>query len=221
MTAVAVLATGCATMTGARPLEPGRTAAGLTLGGGLVKLGGPVPLPNTVLEVRHGLPHLAQRPFEIGYGLNATALAFGVIQGHVGASWLLIDQSGAAPALAVTNRVFAATNLLGLPTRYDAVPQAWAADQLELTASWLAGQQLPYVSLSQYLDFGSPQLALTPAVGVVWDFREPDRGLTLQTEARWYAVNQTLFYDIVDRYPAHQGALGITVGLGMTFGGAR
>lgn len=215
-----LLAGGCATMTGARPLAPGQHAVGVTAGGGLVELGAPIPLPNLVLEARHGLPELAGRPWDLGYGLNATGLAFGLLQGHVGSSWLLLPQQGAAPALSLTDRVFFATNLLGLPSRPEPRLQAWGADQVELTASWLVGGQLPYLSLSQYFDFRTPALTLTPALGAVFDPREPG-GVALQAEVRWYGVNQPDDVATVSWVPGNAGILGISVGLSSRFGGAR
>ena len=207
-----VLVAGCATMNGARPLEPGQPAVGVTLGGAVLEFAdAPIPLPNAVVEARHGLTRVADRPLDLSYGLNVTPLAFGLLQGHVGSSWLLFDQHGAAPALSLTDRVFFAV---------DPAPQAWAANQLEVTASWLAGNQLVYVSLSQYLDLPRPSLVLTPAVGAPLDPGEPG-GLFVQPEVRYYGANLANDLNTIPWIPDGVGALGISIGLGSRFGGAR
>ena len=209
--------TACATMNGARPLERGQHAFGATVGGGLMNLGAPIPIPNVVLEGRHGLPELAHRPFDLGYGLNATGLPFGLLAGHVGADWLLLPQARAWPALSLTDRVFFATNLLGLGSKIDPELEAWVTDQVEVTASWRVHGQLPYVSLSQYTDPATPALTLTPALGFVLDPKTTDRGLALQTELRWYGMSQPDEADTVTWVPGDLGVLGVTLGLSGTF----
>jgi hypothetical protein len=210
----------CATFTAARPLEPGETLVGATVGGAMLTFGGPLPLPNVVLEGRHGLPHLAERPFDVGYGLNATGLAFGLLQGHVGASWLLVPQSGARPAVSLGNRVFFAFNVPGPPGRVDPELEGWGADQLEVTGSWEVGHALPYLSFSQYTDFGNPELLLTPAAGVQLDPSEPG-GFLLQTELRWYAFHRSSIQSIPPWIPGDAGVLGVSVSAGTRFGGGR
>jgi hypothetical protein len=206
-------------MTGARPLAPGQHAVGATVGGGLVELGAPIPLPNVVVEGRHGAALVAGRPLDVHYGMNATGLAFGLVQGHVGASWLAVDQRGAAPALSVTDRVFFAANALALPSRPEPKLEGWGADQVELTASWRVKGQLPYLSLSQYFDFASPAFTLTPAVGAVFDPGQVG-GVSLQTEARWYGVVQPDEVGTVSWVPGSAGILGLTLGVCVPFGGA-
>jgi hypothetical protein len=199
-------------MNGARPLEPGQHAVGVTLGGAVLEFAGaPLPLPNAVVEARHGVALVADRPLDLSYGLNLTPLAFGLVQGHVGSSWLLFDQRGAAPALSVTDRVFFAL---------DPAPQGWGANQLELTASWRSGHQLVYLSLSQYLDLLRPSLVLTPALGAALD-PGPAGGFFVQPELRYYGVNLVNELNTIPWMPDRVGAVGFSVGVGSTFGGAR
>ena len=77
-------------------------------------------------------------------------------------------QKGSAPALSVSNRLFIASNLLGAGDKADPDAKFWAADQLELTASWLHGDHLLYVGLGQYFDQKS-RTHLTPSVGADFD----------------------------------------------------
>lgn len=210
----------CATLTTARPLAPGEHALGVVAGGGLVDLGAPVPLPVVSVEGRHGVAAPGGHPIDVGWGVNGTALVFGIAAVHGGASALLLPQRGGVPALSLGNRLWFATNALGLGAKSDPALEAWAADQTELTASWLVGGQLPYVSLSEYVDFGNPSLTLTPAVGGVWDFRRPG-GVTLQTELRWYGLGVPDDAATVDWLPGNTGILGVDVGVSGRFGRAR
>jgi hypothetical protein len=217
---LALLGAGCATMNTARPLSPGQHAVGLTVGGGLVRLGPPIPLPNVVLEGRHGVAQFGERAMDVGWGLNATAIPFGIAQIHGSAGLLLAPQRGAVPAVSVANRLWLASNVFGLGTHEDPKLQFWGADQVEVTASWLAKDQLPYVALAQYIDFGNPTLTLTPAVGCVFDFRDPG-GFVLQTEARWFGLGVPDQAVTVDWVPGVTGVIGVSVGVSRTFGSAR
>lgn len=216
----AVGAVGCATLTTARPLEPGEHALGVVAGGGLVDLGAPIPLPVVSLEGRHGVARVADRPVDVGWGVDATALAFGVVAVHGSSSILLFEQARARPALSLSDRLWFATNVVGLPSKPDPQLQAWLCDQVELTASWKLGQQLGYVALAQYVDFGNPTLTLTPAVGGVFDFREPG-GVALQAEVRWFGLGVADTAETVDWIPGGTGILGVSLGLSSRFGWGR
>jgi len=211
--------TACGTLSTARPLEQGETLIGATLAGPMIDFGGPLPLPFAVVEARHGLPRLADRPIDLGYGLNLTALPFGVTAGHVGASWLLVEQDGGVPALSVGNRVFFGVNVPGGPDRPEPRVQGWGADQIELTASWKARRTLPYVSVAQYFDFRNPELLLTPAVGVQVDPGDPG-GFLFQGEARWFGITRSRDILIPTWIPG-QGSLAVYVSAGARLGRAR
>ncbi len=208
-------------MPGARPLHPGEHQVGVTIGGPLVVSGGSnIPLPNAIVEGRSGLTYLAQKPLDLNYGVNATALGFGIAQLHVGASWMMLTQEGARPALSLTNRLFVGTNALSPQEKAPGTKRAWGADQLELSASYLLGQQLVYVSLSQYTDLGLPGLLLTPALGAMFDFGESD-GFKLMVEARYYAINQHKDLTTITWTSGPRGALGLGFGFSYAFGQRR
>ncbi|MCO4773404.1 MAG: hypothetical protein KDA24_25450 [Deltaproteobacteria bacterium] len=204
------LGSGCATLNGARPLEPGETELGISIGGPVLEFGGgALPVPNLNIQGRHGLVRALNRPLDIAYGLNATALPFGILQGHVGVNWLLVHQKQGAPALAITYNQFFATNALGLPSKPKGELEGWAANQIEANLSWLIKQQLIYVGLAQYFDFGNPQLTLTPSFGVVLDTSpKKDGGVRLHFDFRWYAVTQKDIYDTIRWVPGHSGGQG-------------
>ena len=214
--AFTLTATGCANMNTARPLDPGDHAFGATFGGPTVLLGDtPLPLPNLVLGGRSGLLTVAERNLEVDYGLNVTALAFGITQAHVGASYALLHQSGMAPAVTATNRLYLAINPLSLGERADDAFGFWGADQVELTASWASGAHLLWVSVAQYFDFGAPNLLLTPAVGYAIDLGEPG-GFGLQFETRWYGLNAAPEVRTVRWWPMGEyglGSLGFSIGV--------
>jgi hypothetical protein len=216
---LALTLSACSTMSGARPLARGEHAVGVTVGGALLDFGGPLPLPNIVVEGAHGVAEVADRPLDLRYGLNATALPFGLISGHVGSSWLLVRPKGAIPRLALTDRVFFATNLLGLPYKTDPVLQGWVADQIELTASYDLGHQLVYASVSEYIDLQSPALTFTPALGAQLDPGQPG-GFFFQPELRWFALGQVRDSRAV-QFASPSGALGVSLGFGTRFGKAR
>ena len=212
-----LLLSGCMTLPSPRPLETGEHQVGLTLGGPAVQIGGtPIPLPMANLEGRSGLPRLLDRPLDVNYGLNTTALAFGIVQGHLGASYLLVQEEGFRPALTLTNRLFLATNFPVASQRAPDSGGVWAADQIELTASYLLGNHLLYAGLGQYFDFTSPRLLLTPSLGILLAPGQAQRW-RFSAEARYFAVNQINAFDAVRWAPEARGALGVGLGLSYTF----
>lgn len=208
--------TACSTMNNARPSAPGEHAVGLTLGGPIVEFGAPIPLPNAIAEGKHGVTTLLERNLEINYGLNLTGLAFGILQGHVGAAWELMTQEGWRPALAISNRIFLATNPLWLgEERSEFAFGFWGANQTELLASWKPGGQLLYAGIAQYLDFGAPSLLLTPILGTELDVGLG--GFRVQLEARYFAVGRQAPTTNISWFPGGAGALGFSLGFGYHF----
>jgi len=213
---VSFIAQGCITAPSARPLAKGEHEVGLSLGGPVFALGSlRLPIPNAVAEGRSGVAELAGRPLDVNYGLNLTALPFGVFQVHGGASWLALEQNGAIPAVSVSDRVFLASNPLGVIGELPRSLGFWAMNQTEVTASWMVGQQLLYVGLGQYTDLRSPALTLTPLVGARFDLGAPG-GTLFGLELRWFAVNKSTLLNTVQWVPDSRGAIGI--GLGVHFG---
>jgi hypothetical protein len=208
----------CGTLSGARPLEPGRHEVGVVLGGPLVELGGtPIPLPNVVVAGRSGLTRLADRPVDLGYGLNVTGLAFGVVSLQSDLGWLAADQAGARPALTVRNGVVLATNPFGPAKADGARVGVWFVDELEVVASWKAREHVFYASVSQFTDVSAPALTLTPALGTSLDPGEPG-GLRFQAELSWFAVNQSRQVRSIGFVPGNPGAFGIHLGFAYGFG---
>lgn len=212
-------ATACSTLPGARPLYPGEHEVGLTLGGPFItNIGPPIPMPMANLQARHGLTKLADQPLELNYGLNLTPIAFGVLQGHVGAGYQFNGANGALPALTLTNRLYLGANVLDPEPAADVPVGAWGMDQLEVSASWDLGQKAYlFVSVSEYLDFGAPSLLLAPAVGA-WVDPGQAGGVTFGGELRWYGLNRAPDVDTVKWIPSGgPGALGVSLGVSYAF----
>lgn len=210
----ALLALGCGAMNTARPLARGEHAVGLTLGGAVLRLGGtPIPLPNAVLEGRHGLPELASRPLDVHYGTNLTGWAYGVASVHAGASWMVVEPSGYRPALTVSDRLYFATNAIDA-RKPD--PGAWAMNQVELTTSWELRGQLVYLGLAQNLDFRDPRPLFSPFVGVGLDFGRPG-GFGLQVEGRCLSPLLAPESTAVKWVHCGRGVVGANVGLTWRF----
>jgi len=218
--ALLLVASGCATLPAARPLDPGLHEIGASMGGPVLNLGGtPLPVPLLNLQGRHGLPKLLDRPIDLTYGLNLMALPFGILQGHVGMGWMVVKQRGAAPAITVADKQFFGTNALGLPNKPAAVATGWAANQLEVDISWEIRRQVIYAGLTQYFDFGNPQLTLTPSFGASFDTSpRTDGGLKIHLDFRWYALNQKDVYDAIRWIPRPQGSWGFGASLSYVFG---
>lgn len=207
-----LVGTGCASLNGARPLEPGKHEIATSIGGAMVMFAGaPVPLPNVIVEGRSGVAKPINRPLDINYGLNLTPMAFGILQFHVGTSWLLVHQNGGIPALSMTNRIWFAANILGAPFKAEGAVGVWANHQIEFTLSWEISHQLIYVSLAQYTDFTNPNLTLTPAIGAHFDPGKPG-GFKLYVETRWYGLNQRQAATPFTFVPNALGALGLSFG---------
>ncbi len=212
---LSLAASGCATFPTARPLEPGAHEIGVSVGGPVVNLSGaPIAIPNINLQARHGLFKRWERPFDITYGVNLIALPFGLLQGHVGVSYLVMPQKGGIPAFSAATKQFFALNAPGLPNKVYGEIGGWTANQFDLYLSWEIKRQLIYTGLTQYTDFGNPHLTLTPSVGVVLDTSPKTYGgLLFHFDFRWYAVTQQNQYDAVRWVPEITGALGFGGGV--------
>lgn len=210
---------GCGTLHGARPLHPGQHEVGLTLGGPMLKFGGPIPLPNAVLGARSGLGHIAGRPLDLGYGMNLTALPFGILSLHGDLGWLAVDQNGAAPAITVRNKLFWTHNVFAVKSP-EVPKEPWGADEVDLILSWKVQEHVFHGTIGQVFDFANPQLNLVAGLGASLDFGKPG-GLVLQPELRWWGLNHTSDQRNVQWVPSKPGAIGIHLGFGYRFGKRR
>ncbi len=213
-----VALSGCGTMNAARPLGPGEHTVGATFGGPMVKLGAPLPLPSFVAEGRHGLEPVLDRPFDVHYGVNLTAAAFGIVQVHGGAAWQLTSQQGGLPAVTVASRLFLADNHLA-GGRYEEADRAlWALNQTDLLASWKRQRWLGYTGLSQLTDFRYPGLHLAPILGGQVGLGEA-QSWSLQVESRYYGVNGRSQSSAMPWVTFGPGAMGLTLGVQKRWGG--
>jgi hypothetical protein len=209
-----LLAASCSTMNGARPLEPGEHAVGVTLGGPLIDVPniGTLPMPHATIEGRHGIVHR----FDVNYGLHVLPLVFGVAGAHVGGTFLLApEKGGGLPALAVAQRVYGFTNRLD-GRDPESARGDWFLSQTELTASWRVADQLFYGGLAGYVPILQPKPYLAPFVGV--ELRPFVDWARIQVEARWIAPYVNTRFGVVDWIaPGDQGAIVLNAGVAFVF----
>jgi len=213
-----LLGMGCGTMNAARPLNKGEHAVGATFGGPMVKLGAPLPLPSFVVEGRHGLAPVLDRPFDVHYGVNLTAASFGIAQVHGGVGWQLTDQQRGLPAWTVASRLFLADNHFAGGRVASAERALWVLNQSDLLASWQRSRWLGYTGLSQLTDFRYPGLHLAPILGGQVALGE-QQSWSLQLESRYYGVNRRSSSTAVPWVTFGPGAMGINIGVQKRLGG--
>lgn len=214
--AVCVVAAGCGTLNGARPLDDGQHVVGATFGGPvLMALGPPIPVPNLVVEGRSGLPRLWDLPLDVNYGLNLTAAAFGVMGVHGGVSMLVIDGDGWTPSLAVTERLYLNHNYFDLTKEAEARDFS-LVEQGDVTLGWRLGNHLLYSGLGLYFDFGAPSLLLGPFLGT--EIRPGGASFHMQVEVRHMGATFDPEISDVEFLSPGTGVISFTFSVGWTLG---
>lgn len=207
------VAGACTTVNTARPLEPGQHGVSVTLGGPIADIPniGSIPFPHMTIEGRHGLIE----DLDMNYGLHVLPALFGVAGGHLGATWLAMDQQEWIPAISAGQRLFVFSNRLD--NRKPAASRAeWLLSQTDLTASWLLYDQLVYAGATAYIPVLQPQVFLAPFAGV--EFRPGIDWLRLQLEARYLAPYINTQYGVVNWVaPGDQGGILINAGFAFVF----
>jgi len=177
----------CGTLNAAYPLQPGEHRAGVTFGGPFTtSLGPPIPVPNLIIEGRSGMEPIANVPWDINYGLNATAIAFGQMGIHGGASFHLTEGSGWTPSLSVTERLHLYNNYFDT-TKPSETRKFWGLNEFDITASWKFGENYLYIGGSDVIDLADPELLISPFVGV--HLQPQDKRVAFQLEARVLGAN--------------------------------
>ena len=209
------LLSSCGALNTARPLDQGEHRLGITGGGAVLKaLGPPIPLPNIVIEGQTGLTPVKDRPLDINYGINTTAIAFGTMGIHVGFSHLLTKQVGVMPAMSITERIHFYNNWLDT-TKESSMRKGFLLNQIDLTASWALDRHLGYVGVANYIDVADPELTLAPFAGIQWNSKKK---LFLQAETRYLAVNRQPEIVDVPFATLGYGALSVTGSIGWSLG---
>lgn len=216
MCVVAVAGAGaCTTSHSARPLEPGQNAVAVTLGGPIANIPniGPIPFPHMTLEGKHGLV----RNLDVNYGVHLLPLLFGVAGAHVGGTWLMLEQEGARPALALGQRVYGFSNRIDNRPEKSGRFAEWLLSQSEVTASWLVYDQLVYTGAALYVPLLTPDPKLAPFVGV--ELKPGLDWLRLQVEARYLAPYINTQYGVVNWVaPGNQGSVAVNFGFSVVWG---
>ena len=177
----------CGTLSAAHPLDAGDQRVGVTFGGPFTtSLGPPIPVPNLILEGRTGLEPIKEMPFDVNYGLNLTAIAFGQMGIHGGASLHVLEGAGWRPNLAITERLHLYHNYFDT-TKPKETRMFWGVNEVDLTASWAAGNHFVYAGASNIIDLADPELFLSPFVGV--ELLPEGRRVGFQLEGRILGAN--------------------------------
>ncbi len=210
----AIAGASCTTFNNARPLKPGEAAAALTVGGPITGVPGigDIPLPNATLEGRNGLvEHL-----DINYGVHLLPTVFGVLGGHVGATYQFYDQPDPLfPALAVGQRFFFFTNIFD-PRKEN--KDAFAMSQTDLTLSWELWDSLIYGGISAYvpIDVEDRTLHIAPVIGA--EIHPGIDWLRIQLETRWLSPWTDQRFAVVNwRGINDHGAIAVNVGVAIEF----
>jgi hypothetical protein len=210
-----MLLSSCGALNTARPLDQGEHRLGITGGGAVLKaLGPPIPLPNIVVEGQTGLSPLKERPLDINYGINTTAIAFGTLGLHLGASHLLLEQKGSRPAISIMDRIHVYNNWLDT-TKDVEMRQGFLLNQIDLTASWTLNRHLGYIGIANYLDIADPEFTIAPFAGFQWNSKN---SLFLQAETRYLAANRQPEIVDVPFATFGYGAVSVTGSIGWVFG---
>lgn len=180
----------------------------------LTQMGPPIPLPNIVVEGQSGLKPLRDHATDINYGMNITALAFGTVGMHLGASHLLFAQNGARPSLSVTERIHFYNNWLDT-TKDSSVRAGYLLNQIDLTAAWNINRHLGYIGIADYIDVPDPELTIAPFAGFMFQGKKK---CFAQLEARYLAVNRKPDVVDVSFLGGEYGALSTTLSIGWNFG---
>ena len=212
---------GCGTMSAAYPLDEGEHRMGVTFGGPFTTtLGPPIPVPNLIVERRSGLAPLKEMPLDVNYGLNLTAIAFGQVGIHTGASLHLLKGQGWVPSVSVTERLHFYSN--HFDTNKPAETRLpWGLNEADLTLSWALGNHFVYGGASNVVDLADPELLLSPFAGVV--FHPKGKNLGIQLETRVHGANfSPEVWDVswlsLGGEPGY-GLIAITAGLSWALGG--
>ncbi len=181
------LVLGCGTLSAAAPMEPGQHRVGATFGGPFTtNLGPPIPIPNLIVEARSGLEPMAGKPVDINYGVNVTAIAFGLMGVHVGGSVHLLENHNWRPGLSLTERLHLYNNYLDF-SKPPETRMLWGLNEFDITASWSVGNHRLYIGGSDILDLSDPEFLIAPFAGV--ELTPRGDGPTFQLETRILGAN--------------------------------
>ena len=194
----AVVLSGCGLSTQVRPTPRGVLVAEASVGGpGAILDGAPVPIPMSAVGVSWGFGPKSDLS---AHTHITTLLAQRVAGFDVGGSWLVFDGGGARPALC-----FGGGGYLFSDFRSSALGFVDAA----LTASWVMGRFVPFVSFATQLSSSGLAVDFAPAIGTQVRFSR----FTLALEVRWYAPTQDTRGAAVQWLsPLQRGAIGLVLG---------
>jgi len=201
LAAASLLAAGCGIATHVRPTPRGAFEVEASAGGPLANLGAPIPIPLSTVGASYGF---GER-WDLQAHLHLTTLALKTAGADVGGSWLALEQHGLRPALSLTARAYAFSDLASAVQPYG---------ELTATASWASGRWTAYGTASGMLDYGG-RFLWSPGVGA----RVALGRFGAQLDLRWYEPAYSTAHSSVPWVgPGALGALGVVLGASYRFG---
>ena len=202
----------CSTFRPVRPLDPGATALGVSLGGPLLQtLGTVFPTPILSVAGAHGMQAAGAMPWAVTGALDVTAGLYGNLHVEPGVVFHpIVHEAGLAPTLAV------AGSLHVLANRHDAL----IAPHVAAAVSWRpATAFVVYTGADAAMAIAAPaRLIAGPLGGVEWVRTRWRYGL----EVKWLAP----YHDVEPAAPTwiapfHHGYFTVLLGASYQLGGAR
>jgi hypothetical protein len=202
----AALANGCGHVASLRPAPVHQVQWEASLGGPIVFLGAPIPLPLATAGAAYGLTERV----DVSAHAHLTPLFFGVLGADVGTTVLAWEQKALLPALAATGRLYGFESIHG---------GGIALAELTPAMSWQTGGKfLSYLAPTALAQLGGGPVLWSIGVGEQLQLGISD----LQLELRWYEPNvDTRFVSVRYAGVAGRGGLGIVLGFHTRLGGGN
>lgn len=201
----------CAPSRFVQPIEEGRLAVGVELGGPMIDYAGtPIPVPMSSVEVGYGL----KENLTLFTGVHTTALAFGNVQLDGGCTYQFLKQQEYIPSLSVSPSV----NWIWAPGEEKF--NVWPI--LDINAFWNYGKRSNYIycGFNNYFELSGTRshdqdqqypIVFSPQIGHVLKGKE--RSWEFVAEVKFiapYAKNDDVF--VPYNLTGHRGATGIYLG---------
>jgi hypothetical protein len=215
---VLLLASGCSTVHGVRPIGKGAVSVDASLGGPLTEVFGlPIPLPITTLGATVG----ATDTTDVHAAVHPTAAAmFAIGAGEVGVSQQFLAPSGARPRLSGDLTFLGAGGDLAPDHKPDGGFRFFV--QPTVLAGWDYGKASQHTVYAGFTAFCQPADELHAVGGFVLGNRFGLGRSHLDVELKWLDPWDDT-EKIVPEYvsPGWQGAISLQFGYGFRFGGTR
>ena len=202
---ILALLSGCAATQPVRVVPEGETKAVLSLGGPVIKLGVPLPVPYTNLGILYGYTG----DVTLSANAHVLAAALGDLGLDAGAAVRLLRQNGWAPELTAKAQIYLFDNLARGANSPRVLPM------ISVNASYLRGESwLLYIGADNLYQPSPALFLLSPFIGTEFSISNPLRG---QVELKWVAANANTEHGVFEGYAAIAGHGNMGLYLGLTY----